>query len=76
MTNCSYGVQLAYALLTSTLFRHNEQISANNEHKFPALSTAYCKFSTEDEVEKFGFSSGDARSENPQQELQASKVKM
>ena len=51
MINCSYGVQLAYALLTSTLFRHNEQISTSNEHRFPALITAYCKFSIEDEVD-------------------------
>ena len=77
MTNSRYGVQLAYALLTSTLFRHNEHISASNEHRFPAPITAYCRISTDNEVEKFGFSSGDTRSENPQ-EVQASlsKVKM
>ena len=51
MTNCSYGVQLAYVLLISTLFRHNEQISTSNEHRFPALITTYCKFSIEDEVD-------------------------
>ena len=74
MTNSRYGVQLAYALLTFTLFRHNEHISASNEHRFPAPITAYCRISTDDEVEKFGFSSGDT---NPQ-EVQASfsKVKM
>ena len=55
MTNSRYGVQLAYALLTSTLFRLNEHISASNEHRFPAPITANCRISTDDEVENLDF---------------------
>ena len=41
MTNSRYGVELAYALLTTLFFRHNEHISATIDQRSPAPITAY-----------------------------------
>lgn len=74
MTNSIYGVELAYALLTSLFFRHNEHISSSREHRSEAKTSAH---STEGELESFGLSSV-CRNESPEPEVHApiSKVKM
>ena len=74
MTNSIYGVELAYALLTSLFFRHNEHISSSREHRSEAKISAH---STEGELESFGLSSV-CRNESPEPEVHApiSKVKM
>ena len=71
------GVELAYALLTSLFFRHNEHISSSREHRSEALISAYCEYSTEGELESFGLSSV-CRNERPEPEVHVpiSKVKM
>ena len=77
MTNSRYGVELGYALLTSLFFTHNERISAGIEQRFPAPIVAYSEYSTEGEVERFGFASVSPGSENPHEtQASISKVEM
>ncbi len=78
MTKSRCGVELAYALLTSFFFTHNEYISASRECRTAAPISAYCKPNGEDSVERFGLSSVHRTSESPQPEVQAlpSKVNM
>ena len=56
MANSKYGVELAYALLTSSFYLHNEHIYANIEKRHAKPITAYCIQNKDKHVtvEKFG----------------------
>ena len=41
MSNCRYGVEFSYALLTSALFRHNEDIASKVENRNPRPILTY-----------------------------------
>ena len=41
MQNSRYGVELAYALITSALFKHNEKVRATKENRNTAPITAF-----------------------------------
>lgn len=73
MRNSRYGVELAYALLTSALFTH---ISAKrNERRI----TAYSDYHNREEIELFGLASHSRITECPQtdqHETSAAKVRM
>ena len=64
-------VEFAYALLTSTLLKHNEQICANIEKRSPKPIQAYNSISTVLMSENFGLTSP-----NEQSPLPPSKVHM
>ena len=76
MKNSRYGVELAYALMTSLFFKHNEHVSASIAKRTPAPINAYCKYSTEGDVECFGLASVPVRSGNPEPEEQPSESKV
>ena len=53
MKNSQYGVELAYALISVSLFKHNENIRAKQENRFVAPIRAF-KSSINDDSESFG----------------------
>ena len=55
MSTSRYGVELAYALLTTAFFQHNEALAARREKRSAKPVAAYNMISTYDvEIEKFG----------------------
>lgn len=69
-------MELAYALMTSLFFKHNEHISASIAERTPAPINAHCKYSTEGDVECFGLALVPVRSGNPEPEEQPSESKV
>ena len=55
LSNSRYGVELAYALLTSTFYIHNEEVAAKRE-KRTARPTTACVDTTSSRKECFGLS--------------------
>ena len=55
LSNSRYGVELAYALLTSTFYLHNEEVAAKQE-KRTARPIAACVDTTSSQKECFGLS--------------------
>ena len=53
MKNSQYGVELAYALISASLFKHNENIRAKQENRFVAPIRAF-KLFINDDSESFG----------------------
>ena len=80
MSSSRYGVELAYALLTSALFTHNEYISAKRDGRTALPITAYSNSHNEDVTELFGLVSSSRRTADcPQLErhrTSTQKVKM
>ena len=56
MTSAKYGVEIAYALLTSAFFKHNEQIRERMEKRHAKPITAYSGHSLQGQLQSFGLS--------------------
>ena len=54
MASCKYGLEFAFALLTSTFYRHNEPISAGVEKQCAEPITAYSNSGMNNDREMFG----------------------
>lgn len=54
MSCCKYGLEFAYALLTSAFFRHNKHISANVENRQAKPIIAYTNVDVSDYKETLG----------------------
>lgn len=84
MTNSRYGVELAYGLITATLFQHNENIRAKKESRCALPIVAYTKHvANNEDTETFGLAtkSTDPKSTPPvhqplQTVLSTSQVEM
>ena len=78
MTTSRYGVELAYALLTSIFYSHNEKITANKEKRAPKPISAYTIPGVSSEIHTFGLSSmlSCTTEYNPEQEVPPSKTLM
>lgn len=56
MMSAKYGVEIAYALLTSAFFKHNEQISERIEERHAKPIAAYSGHSLQGQLDLFGLS--------------------
>ena len=75
MKNSYYGVELAYALITTTLFQHNENVRAKREKQSAAPIIAYTAL-TDDNCEAFGVCTKTLVSPPLPSQLPCTKVEM